>query len=534
MRFLPVAMREAIVVSRSAATYHWRWIVGGIGLVSILLVLFGSTSSNMGRSVFEVISAEAFVFCAMAGTLLSADSLASEKRQDTLGLLLLTPLRPFDVLTGKLVTAAGKSFFGALAFLPLIALPILAGGVEPMEYALVASNLLLTLFFSLSVGILISAIFKNAIVTTTLAYIAPPVFVFWPILVGPFFFDSPGAAPPEWFWGSPFFVHAATLQWYGFDGNLRDMLCAMALIHLLAWTNLFLAGVFLRRTCGQKVPTARAEKTIRLWRNMRFGSNRARAKLRTLLLDQSPLSWLANREQVSSSGLMILLLATLFGGIGLHLPRGEEIITAIMEDWWAILLTMHAALIFRMATAACAQLAEDRRSGALELLLCTNLTVGEILRGRSQALTRQFFGPMAIVLFCHLCALILLTIQISVGSDPWETDHRFELFFWTGLAAIFALAWRAIGTVGAWQGLRRRNAATAVFATLRSIAGLPILGAIFLGFLVFMIGLPYGKERPFMETIYVIEGIFTGGYLFTLRHWARNELEANFRKAAVM
>jgi hypothetical protein len=51
--------------------------------------------------------------------------------------------------------------------------------------------------------------------------------------------------------------------------------------------------------------------------------------------------------------------------------------------------------------------------------------------------------------------------------------------------------------------------------------------------LISAIGLPYGQERAFMETLMVIEGIFTIGYLYTLGSWARERLQRNFRTAAL-
>ena len=44
------------------------------------------------------------------------------------------------------------------------------------------------------------------------------------------------------------------------------------------------------------------------------------------------------------------------------------------------------------------QLSEDRKQGALELLLSTPLTVQDILRGQRLALERQFLGPVMVVL----------------------------------------------------------------------------------------------------------------------------------------
>ncbi len=95
--------------------------------------------------------------CLVAGVFLTADSLSEEKREGTLGLLFLTELHGHDVVLGKLATGSVHALCAWLAVFPVLALPLLSGGVSPGEFWRVTLALNATLFMSLAAGLLVSA-----------------------------------------------------------------------------------------------------------------------------------------------------------------------------------------------------------------------------------------------------------------------------------------------------------------------------------------------------------------------------------------
>src|ERR1043166_2914920 len=111
MTFLPVIERELRVRSRKNATYGLRV---GVALATMLVCLpallwsgpFAGPSfpKTVGKNVFDAIVAVGFILCCGA-CLLTADAISSERREGTLGLLLLTRVKAFDVLLGKLGSA---------------------------------------------------------------------------------------------------------------------------------------------------------------------------------------------------------------------------------------------------------------------------------------------------------------------------------------------------------------------------------------------------------------------------------------------
>ncbi len=78
--------------------------------------------------------------------LLTADCLSSERRQGTLGILLLTPMHPVDVVLSKWVVHGWQAAWIYLAVLPVLVLPVLVGGlswIEGLHTAMVDTSALL-------------------------------------------------------------------------------------------------------------------------------------------------------------------------------------------------------------------------------------------------------------------------------------------------------------------------------------------------------------------------------------------------------
>ncbi|MCX6865272.1 MAG: ABC transporter permease, partial [Verrucomicrobia bacterium] len=78
--------------------------------------------------------------------LVGADSINRERREGTLGLLLLTDLTPEQIVWGKMLSCGLTSFLVLLGALPALMFPVLAGGVTGSEAAMIGLGLLNTLF----------------------------------------------------------------------------------------------------------------------------------------------------------------------------------------------------------------------------------------------------------------------------------------------------------------------------------------------------------------------------------------------------
>jgi ABC-type transport system involved in cytochrome c biogenesis permease component len=165
MAFLPMAERELRVAARRPSTYWVR----SAAAFCVLFIWFWITegSRNIGQArisqnIFMAFGVLALAFCLTVGIFLTSDCLSEEKREGTLGLLFLTDLRGYDVVLGKLIGTSVRSVSNLIAILPVFALPLLMGGVTRGEFLRVILALLAALFLSLSLGMFVSALNREA------------------------------------------------------------------------------------------------------------------------------------------------------------------------------------------------------------------------------------------------------------------------------------------------------------------------------------------------------------------------------------
>ncbi|MCX6929412.1 MAG: ABC transporter permease subunit [Verrucomicrobia bacterium] len=165
MTFLPIVERELRIAARRPGTYRTRWLAA-LGMMGVWVLLAAAnrrmSAAELSKTQFIALGVLALGFCLLAGIFLTADCLSEEKREGTLGLLFLTDLRGYDVVLGKLIATSVHSVYGLLAMFPVLALPLLMGGVTVGEFWRVVLVLVATLFFSLSMGMFVSALVREA------------------------------------------------------------------------------------------------------------------------------------------------------------------------------------------------------------------------------------------------------------------------------------------------------------------------------------------------------------------------------------
>src|SRR4051794_20548631 len=132
MTFLPIVEREMRVNARKARMYWGRSllvlaaiVVGGF----VYMANWKAPAWEFGKDLFMVLAVLSFLYCLAAGTRSTSDCLSEEKREGTLGLLFLTDLKGYDVVLGKVAATSLRGFYSLLAIFPILALPLLTGGV---------------------------------------------------------------------------------------------------------------------------------------------------------------------------------------------------------------------------------------------------------------------------------------------------------------------------------------------------------------------------------------------------------------------
>ena len=529
MTFLPIVERELRVASRRRSTYLGRLagalIAMGIG-GWIILGMRQNAPGEMGMVLFVVLSAMLCLYSLGAGARITSDCLSEEKREGTLGLLFLTDLKGYDIVSGKLVANSLNIFYGLLSAFPVLAVSLLMGGVTSGEFwrvSLTATNLL---FLSLSVGMFASAICREERKATSLAFLllllvlaAAPL-----VELGLHLAQRSRATTTEWLIFSPAFAaFAAFTPRIGF--KLYDFWMAALLTQVYVWIFLVLACVIVPRAWQDRA--AKVPFTLHtFWRRI-FGSDPVlETALRKRLLSVNPFLWIAARDPMKSVAVWIVLLVLTGLWIWGYLTWPGD--WKNLPNYVMSAVLLHTLLKFWLATEACYRFVQDRKSGALELLLSTPLSVSDILRGQRLALVRQFAGPALYILGIDLLFLYLGLKDREIGD---QSARNFWILIWMAGMIVFVMDLFALSWVSMWMGLKNLKVNRAGGAAISRILVLP--------WLVFTLSLTVLGAITFLARIGWNE-YFVLSYWFGLcvvnnlvfNTWAKRNLLHRFRDIA--
>jgi len=488
MTFLPIVARELRVAARRRSTY-----LGRLAAASVAVLITGwqylTMSSTpflrpqLGTMLFGTLATFAFVYCLLAGIRATADCLSEEKREGTLGLLFLTDLKGYDVVLGKLAATSLNTFYNLLAILPLMVIPRILGGVTGETILRTSVLLVNTLLFSLAVGMFASAVSRNERKAMGLAILVIALIAGGLPLLGLWYCDAlnlPIRQMPLGFLAlSPGFAMSQTAA------TTADFWVSVGSTHLLTWLLLAGAAAILPHAWHDRPKSARQLQLEQRATDVAFGPAERRSAFRRRLLAINPILWLNARNRMEPVMLWLFLAAgaVIWFACALRWPRqwyeeGVYITTA---------LGAHFVLKVWLAAYAVRRFAEDRRSGALELLLATPLSVPELLRGQTLALRRTFSGPIFVVLLMDA----VFAASFLFGTDlqqEWRSRQAL-LMFWMfvgGMASLVLDAW-AIAWLGMWFGLTSRQASRASGAVLWRVIFLPAV-VMWFGFTLIGIG----------------------------------------------
>lgn len=545
MTFLPIVERELRVAARKKFTFWSRLVAAALGLVIFgllqLLIQAAGGGAGAGQIEFTVLKWLAFAFAVGAGLFLTSDSLSEEIREGTLGLLFLTDLRGYDVVFGKLFTQSLRAFYGLLAAFPIMGLALLAGGVTGAEFwrsLLVICN---TLFLSLSLGMLVSSISRDATraMSGTLLF-GILIFVVAPVidlsLAG---FDTTkhheifSLADPAYL-----FAHSGAY-------HFPDYWTCLLVQNALAWVFLVLASLRAPRAWQEK-SVAAAGSRAGLLQRWRFGGPRFRLALRRRLLAIDPLVWLALRDRwlprmiwiltvivllaqsaslviqyqripvyaaslvaatgastnaTATGGTVTYTSSTTSGTNGRVRTRSYSYSASAGYSPAQIAFTSMAStlgwllrigLVLWIASQAARFFVEATRNGAMELLLVAPVDAAQIVRAQWLGLCRTYWFPAVCIALLQLAGGVVSAMQMQAqtasmaasarGVTPSSAFTDMSLYMFgsavvSALTTIAALA--AVAWYGMWMGLTNRKTSVAVMKTICFVLVLPWIGLMF-------------------------------------------------------
>lgn len=527
MTFLPIVARELRVAARRPATHRARW-GAALGLIAIgtwfFLIYRWQPQQRLGVGLFWMLTAVVVLYCLVMGVSSTADCLSEEKREETLGLLFLTDLNGWDVVLGKLVATSVNALYAVLAAVPILALPLLMGGVTPGAVGRMTLVALDTLFFSLALGLCVSAMSRSQIKATAGTFALIVLFAGILPACGALLYAA-GKTPEVnrgWLLTSAGYAYYCALD-QAYAIRPERFWQSVAVMHALGWLFLLLASAIAPRSWQGR---AGGPSMLRP-RQWNCGGAQARGAFRARLLDRNAYFWLASRARWKPACVWAVL-----GGVAGAWVYGLARFRADLPEPDSYLLTgLLLSLVLKVwfAFEAGRQLGEDHKEGALELLLSTPLTVREILRGQRLALQRQFQWPVAVVLLAFFLFMMLGASDTMFRQNPGAS--RLWCLFWSGGLVKFVPDLAALYWLGLWRGLNARHPVRAATESLACILLLP-LGLLALVVMMAFFGwLKVGEAGATEYFLLVWLGSSLGvdlGFGF----WARRKLLKEFRLAA--
>jgi len=474
---LPIVERELGIASRNLGSWLSRWII------AIVAVCFGGLWLGMAYSVggmmkgdvfFAILAWACFVYCLLAGLWTTSDTLTREKTDGTLGLLFLTDLRGYDVVLGKMITASLKSFYGVLAVLPVLALPLLMGGVTNDQFWRTAGALLNILIFSLSMGMFFSALSWSsgrAVFWTFFSLFSVtmlPLIHLWLggtasalNFVSPGFAMANASAPVI---GTPAAGFSGHWAWLGSGLAVSGMLLVLA-----SWT----ISHRWRETKLRPQTPSLGERTD----GDRLQSS---AERQSAILNANPVGWLVWRVRSfrTSRRLLMALMIT----IGLVLPGFVVLAGAGIDDLWIFMgsLVWVGSFWIRLEVArhAVTTIHEAKASGALEQILVTPVDEKEFRRGHFAAMVRFWMWPVIL-----LGSIPIVAALFSMFMEGWIFDDALFGVSIMGLmsgliAVVFFGDLFALYYSGCWFALRSSNYSAAFWKTFGFVYLLPTIGSV--------------------------------------------------------
>ncbi|MEW6156705.1 MAG: hypothetical protein AB1813_04695 [Verrucomicrobiota bacterium] len=521
MTLLPVIRRELNEEARRPMNYWVRVLAGSalvimFGLVMIRHWMEGRMQS--GGPLFATLNATIFLTIWIIVPMMVADCISREKREGTLGLLFLTPLNAFEIVIGKVISHGLRALVLMLSFLPVLAMPLILGGVSWRDLVLALGFDFSSLLLALAAGLAASSFSRDWIKAYLLALLFSLGlrYLFLVLIYLGFWWgvSASGGRPVFWGMGGPQLLDVMWANlWnmnvqdrttmlfglstgvltsdYGFFGSgrgqatstwnaiavgfpkatlnflLKLAVFAIPFSFLLMTLALAVAAWRVRR-CWRDAPASKEKR----WLLQAFCTPRFwRARLQRSMhrnLNRNPIGWL---QRYSWSARL-----TQWGWcLGIIIVECMLVMDPNLSNLWSGQFFIGWLLLLSMAFTASASFRRERESGALELLLVSPLRVGQIIRGRLRGIWGQFL-PATMV---FLLAWLILFRNVSLFSFDWyqpgHDQHWLKKFF----MALFASSYLLLPVVGLRASMARLNAIMAWLATGFFTLALPfVLSAI--------------------------------------------------------
>jgi ABC-type Na+ efflux pump permease subunit len=458
---LSVAQRELRLAAHSVRFYRARAGMAAAGLVGIITACLGleelerHSTLLLGQALFTLAAWIVFVMAA-AGFGATADSVSSEKRAGTLGLLFLTHLKGPDIILGKLIAQISRFLVLIVVLFPLLAAPTIVGGITGAQLFRLFISIANMLLFSAAAGMLASTlcvreqVAKSKALQIVLFFAA--VLPLLAAVLRRFGCDSSVCLAIDLL--SP--VYAQRVALGSVIGPQTSWFYISAAVVLLISCGLLAAASWFAPRCWQE------GRKKALWTRIaeKF-SNCTTIKTRSsegrVLLDRDPFFWLVVRDPYLRRTLWVSMVFAIALTI-----LADPFLSIYWSRGGFALLVSGVLLFFLFAVAkiaigrvAVSQIAGAKENGILEAILASHVRIEQIVAAQFRGLIQLLGRPLVALavlagatLFYSLSTIDLIADTFT--SPPEINEYRFRALVILVIAVTF-LFFDAITMT--WAGL---------------------------------------------------------------------------------
>lgn len=486
MNVLPVITRELRAQARQPFTFSLR--VLGVGAMLAAASLFALTSGdgpNLGGEMFRYLHLTLFGAIWILVPLSAADCISRERREGTLGLLFLTPLKPADIVIAKSIAHGLRAGTLLVAILPVLTIPFLMGGVSWQQASLSALTNFSAVCWALAAALVASSGTRSSLRASIGAVsLALGAFCFSLVVLGLIVMVASGRMGM----GSPYYNPSlldislqAGVELTGLgSGSPRSLppgiwttvLHATSEAALLAVLGLalavWLAAWRIRRNWREEPPPMWMQRVNAFFCTPRFWVKFFKRWMRWKI-ERNPIGWLEQRTWTGR------LVTWTWFAIVVSIYSAALSDRNFFRNSHDLQLLLGWAIMASLAASAAGSFRRERESGVLELLLVTPLSTRQILGGRLRGLWGQFLPAVG----------LLLSIWLYF-------DHLLNPNEGSPMVVVFAGLYFSIPVIGLYFSLRCRHFIVAFLLTLVSstVPGWVLLLS------VALVGFPMGGASP--------------------------------------
>ena len=407
------------------------WLRAGAGAAGLLMVVYiinqvlDEEEKLIGQFLFAGLHIVSLGLICLVVPWMTADCISREKREGTLGLLFLTPLTAGGIVAGKGLVQALRALTLWVSLAPVLTIPFLMGGVAWEDATAFLALEFSTLLLCLAAGLLASTLVKvrGAAFVVALLLAAALVAVFCQSICFCFLAQVPLDVDWPEGYAALLFGLPWDIIWDNFVSvrGLAPTPAAIAHVwHQTLWLSpipaLLLFVLVLRfaawrmaNSWQDKIPSALQVSLLRRYCTPLFRRRYRRTMQRTL--DWNPIAWLQQYSWKARLGKWGLCLAFLL----IECAAGSAGQGARETTHEALALALAGIYTF----AGINGFLEEKRSGALELLLVTPISVNKLIFGRVWGLWKQFL-PAGLILAGDYTAWLLGSPIAFASNDALE------------------------------------------------------------------------------------------------------------------